>query len=233
MKEKNFIDSIAKGWEAIGVAGLENSFTQPTSLDPDAEFKRIARDSGALYEDIFLLGLKTRSYNIILSDYAFLQFSRDGDADVRFAYYPNPFLGAASDVVKELGEFRDLVTEGEFSLEDYLHMVSEVRRSQHAPLLRYENAPRQYDELKHPCSHFHFGHHGGNRWPAKKVLSPYVFCLMVLKMFYPEEWSSGGFLKKGSKRFSLDELYSCAKEECEELPVHLFSNKERKQFYLS
>lgn len=233
MTENEFVRSIGDSWEAAKVVGVDDSFTQPTSLTPTEEFKNICRDPEVLYEDIFLSGLKTACYNIILKDHSYLQYSMSKGDEFRFAYYPNPFIGASPEAVKDLSDFRDMLGEGDITLEDYLHMVSEVRRSQHAPLLRYENAPSQYKELHHPCSHFHFGHHGGNRWPVKRILTPYVFSLIILKLFYADSWIGGGFLKKGSKYFSLDELYNAGKDACTLLPLHLFSNKERKQFYLS
>ena len=43
-------------------------------------------------------------------------------------------------------------------------------------------------ELRHPCSHFHLGHHSENRWAINRVLTPLAFTLLVLKQYYSEEW---------------------------------------------
>jgi hypothetical protein len=233
MNEKEFIRSIAAAWQNAKTIGVELSFTLPTSLEAPSDFRNIARDPDALYEDVYLLGLKTSSYNIALNDYSYFQFSMSGDSSFRFAYYPNPFIGASDQDVSDLGEFRELLNEGSITLEEYLHMVAEIRRSQHAPLLRYENSPGEYEELRHPCSHFHFGHHGGNRWPVKRVLTPNVFSLIVFKMFYARDWTNTGLVKKGGKFFSLEEIYTSGKDECSLLPLHLFSNKELRQFYMA
>ncbi|MGO7522428.1 hypothetical protein, partial [Rhizobium brockwellii] len=92
------------------------------------------------------------------------QIGAGGEDGFRFAYYPNPFFGAAKDAESELSEMQEFVAEGIIGVDEFLHRVSEVRRSQHPPLVRYVYALEQYVEATHPCSHLHLGFHGENRW---------------------------------------------------------------------
>ncbi|MGH1558005.1 hypothetical protein ACRAWD_09940 [Caulobacter segnis] len=75
----------------------------------DEDFRHAAMSDETLYEDLYLLGLRTSHYNFLLSDFSYFQFSVNGDGESRFAYYPNPFIGASQSAMQELAEMREYV----------------------------------------------------------------------------------------------------------------------------
>jgi hypothetical protein len=230
MTNDDLFRGVAKAWLYAKHLGVEELFACPTSLKASDTFKDAALNSSAHYEEVYLTGLRGSEYNILLADYAFLQFSLD-EGEVRYAYYPNPFLGSSREAIQELHLLREMVDEGAIDYDEYLHAVSEVRFSQHPPLVRYENAPSQYKRLKHPSSHIHFGHHGDNRWPVSRVLTPQAFSLIVYKHFYGEFWSAADAMKIHDKELSVDDIYSESKSDCRVLPDDLFSTEEARQFH--
>jgi hypothetical protein len=166
-----------------------------------------------------------------MKDYAYLQFSFNADDELRYAYYPNPFIGTSAEAISELASLRELVNDGDIEYEFYLHQVAELRFSQHPPLVRYDSAPKQYVNLQHACSHFHFGHHSNNRWPVRRLMTPEAFGLIVLKHFYSAQWRSSPEITRNKNRLTLDKMYSIARSECQVLPSDLFSADEELQFH--
>lgn len=231
MNEKEFAKGISKAWLYAKFLGVGELYACPVSLKVSDKFVEAALSSTAIYEDVYLSGLQNSDYNILLADYAYFQFSMRPAEVVRFAYYPNPFLGASKEAVQDLSGLKELMVEGTIDLEEYLHHISEIRNSQHPPLVRYENAPSDYKELKHPCSHMHFGHHPQNRWPVKRKLTPQAFALLIMKTFYASFWEGCEKLKINKVEYSLDELFSKARQECSPLPSNFFSAAEEAQFH--
>lgn len=222
---------IRRAWLYSKAVGIDQVFSDPSSLKPSDEFKEIALSTTATYEEVYLHGLEAGQYNILLADYAFLQFGGCDANSLRYAYYPNPFLGASQTAISELSALRVFIDEGVIDMDEFLHRVSEIRYTQHPPLVRYENAADQYkDDLTHPCSHFHFGHHSENRWPVRRVLTPGAFALIIFKYFYPDYWAEGHALSTGRKKTSLDEALIAAKQDCRMLPDELFSERATQQF---
>jgi hypothetical protein len=179
------ITGIRKLWEVSRAAGIGDIFSNPVPLQPSEHFRYLSNNKEVNYEELYLTGMRYSDYNILLADFSFLQFGISHDEHVRYAYYPNPFLGCSRETMEEIGELREFVEEGIITIEEYLHRISESRRSQHPPLIRYENSPDDYVELAHPCSHFHLGHHNDNRWALQRVLTPAAFGLIVFKLFFP------------------------------------------------
>lgn len=195
------------------------------------EFLRFAFSDAEGYEDVYLAGLRNRDYNILLRDYSYLQYSISKEHHVRFAYYPNPFLGNSQSAMSELSDLRIYVDEGAMTTEEYLLQVAELRNSQHPPLFRYENAPDQYEELVHPCSHFHLGHHSDNRWQLQRTLTPLAFTILVARHFYPSTWHQEEDIVLFEKQQAPDAFYEEAKLDCRILGDELFSVNEAKLFF--
>jgi hypothetical protein len=211
---------------------IDEVFSGPTALDASDAFKALAVSSVASYEELYLVGLRDSQYNILLRDFSFFQFGNGSVDGVRFAYYPNPFLGAAPDVLAELKEMQEYVHEGIIDMDEFLHRVSEIRRSQHPPLVRYEYSKQQYAEDTHPCSHIHFGFHGENRWPVRRYLTAHAFALLIFRLFYLDFWMRADAIKSGDKELTLDVVLKAARAECRILYEDEFSNAEEQRFYL-
>lgn len=230
MNAAEFARSIRRVWAYAEHIGVGELFSGPTALSASINFKRISTDPQATYEQIYLCGLRNSDYNILLKDFAYFQFGAPSQTELRFAYYPNPFLGASSEAISELNEQLEYVEEGIIEYDEYLHSISELRYSHHPPLVRYENDPRNYVELKHPCSHFHIGHHSGNRWPVRRVLNPAAFALLLLKLFYSDYWEEAEPMLIHDQNKSLDEILQSRRMECHRLPDEFFSNVEQTHF---
>ncbi|MEK9968709.1 MAG: DUF2290 domain-containing protein [Ferrovibrio sp.] len=208
---------------------IEEAFTNPAPLKPSEKFRDLAIDTTIHYEDLYLCGLAESQYNFILHDYSYFQFGIEEEHKVRYAYYPNPFFGASQEAMGALDEMREYVEEGLITYEDYLHQVSDLKLAQHPPVVRYENAPHQYSELVHPCSHFHFGHHASNRWPSRRVLTPSSFALLIFKYFYFDDWHKAAIGNIEGAINGFDQILIDARAECRVLPEALFSNRELSQ----
>lgn len=224
--------SVRQAWVYVKALHVDELFTDPKAIAVSPEFKAVATDSSVTYEEVYLTGLARGEYNILLADYAFLQFGGSSENSLRYAYYPNPFLNSSRQAINELADLREYVDEGILDMDEYLQRVAELRFTQHPPLLRYENAPGQHVDMVHPCSHIHLGHHAGNRWPVRRVMTPAAFTLMLLKLFYSEYWNEAQPLGTGKRRLSLDEAFIRAKQECRILPDDLFSVRASQQFFL-
>src|SRR5260221_6549175 len=229
--EVGLVQGIRKAWLYTKAVGVDQLFSDPSSLKASDEFKEIALSSTATYEEVYLFGLSGGQYNILLADYAYLQFSRYSEISLRYAYYPNPFLGASQRAISDLAALRTFVDEGVIDMDDFLHSVSEIRYTQHPPLVRYENAEDQHKDLVHPCSHLHLGHHSENRWPVRRILTPGAFTLILLKHFYAGHWANGSSIPAAEGEISLDEALMAAKQDCKILPDDLFSARAAQQFY--
>lgn len=230
--EVDIAQGIRRSWTYAKAAGVDQVFSDPSALKVSEEFKEIAADEMATYEEVYLNGLAGGQYNILLVDYAFLQFGGSDEDTLRYAYYPNPFLGASPAAVAELASLKTFVDENIIDMDEFLHQVSEIRYSQHPPLIRYENSRDQYrNDLSHPCSHFHFGHHSGNRWAVRRILTPGAFSLIILKHFYGGYWKAALPVPGGRGVISLDDALAASKRECRILPDDFFSKAASQQFF--
>ena len=225
--------SIRRSWDLARHIGIAGVFSVPTSFSARKEFKSASRDSSLSYDELYLLGMRRSQYNILLSDKSFLQYSQSGEYEFRYAYYPNPFLAASQLADYDMRELEDCLEAGVINMEEYLDEVSNIDVSQHPPLLRYEYSVKQYQELKHPCSHFHIGHHVHSRWPVGRKLTPVAFSAIVFKLFYDSAWGGASFISARPSQLSLEEYYSNLRKECSILPHEHFSTDERSQFFWS
>ena len=58
MNEADFVASIRKVWFFAKAVGVDAEFSVPTSLQASDEFKQIATDPSASYEELFLAGIR-------------------------------------------------------------------------------------------------------------------------------------------------------------------------------
>ena len=233
MNEAEISKGIKHAWSLLSGLGIFEIFSDPWPITPHADFRKICLNSAATYEEVYLCGLKFGQYNFLLTDYSYFQFGGKDLDSLRFAYYPNPFLGASTTAVKDLSDLREFVDEGIISFDDYLQQISELRYSQHPPLVRYEHSEEQYKKLIHPCSHVHFGHHAENRWPVRRLLSPESFSLLIAKLFYSEQWQAAPSIRVASDLLSMDDLLIQQRAACALVSGDFFSDEEGKQFHIS
>lgn len=188
MNKAEVQSGILRSWNAVDKLKLGMTLSQTMPLEVDGDFRDIALSPESSYPALYLCGARKSNYNFMLSDYSYFQFSCSGEYEVAYAYYPNPFGNGMRDISRwrELFE-SEMVTEAEFEA-----FMSNLPIFIKQPVIRYENSRKQYDELKHPCSHLHIGYHRDNRWAVGRVLTPAAFTLFVLKQYYPEQWANIG-----------------------------------------
>jgi hypothetical protein len=232
MNKADLIPDIRKSWIYAKAIQVDELFSGPTALDASDAFKALAISPDVSYEQLYLSGLRDSQYNILLRDLSFFQFGTGSVDGVRFAYYPNPFLGAATDALAELKEMQEYVAEGVIDMDEFLHRVSEIKRPQHPPLVRYEYSKCQYVEATHPCSHMHVGFHQENRWPVRRYLTAHAFALLIFRLFYLDFWMRADPIKSGGSELTLDAVLKGARAECRMLYEDEFSNEESARFHV-
>lgn len=200
-------------------------------LQPSAAFKRVVRADPPQYATIFRTGLQERDYNVLLKDFSYLQFYREGSQrnylGLRYAFYPNPFLFMPfEEFALNLGEDGEAVDVQEL----YMQFLSEQRPVRTVPVIRFESAPKAHEPLKHPTAHFHLGLSSDGRWPANKILTPLAFALLIVKLYYRSAWEEHAG-DNSSNPF--EERYNRARAACEVLEEDLFTAEERMQFHFS
>lgn len=211
--------------------GIGQVFSNPASLKLSEDYRKEAYSSDVKYESLYLTGLRNSDYNIQLDDYSYFQFSASGEK-VRLSYFPNPFFGADSKVMQEVGEKHEYLLEGLLDVETFLQEIADARAAHIPPLLRYEFDKKGYKELIHPTSHFHVGYHSSNRWPVQRKLTPESFGLFVLKLYYSEYWTNSGPLAFGPGTESLDNILAAAKAKCPITEANYFKESEKRLFFI-
>lgn len=197
-----------------------------TSLEASDVFKKASRSSLS-YRELYDIGASRQDFNIMLKDQSFFQFTKELNDNLRLVYYPNPYN--FSEYQETLREYEDLLINGDLSNEEYEQFLSEEFFTSDIPLIRYDYAPNQYCENYHPAAHLHIGFEAENRWPVKRVLSPYAFLLKILMIYYSKLWKEWG--NNGDAANSLDELYREELISCKHLDTELFSSIEEKRLY--
>jgi len=226
MTGKDFIRNIRKSWGLVSRLHLGRSFSSPISLNVDEEFRDVALDDEAVYEQLYLVGLRRSHYNFILSDFSYFQFSLEENS-IRCAYLPNPFRALDN---LDADELESMVAEGTLSFDEYADLVAESLVTIKIPPIRYEFSPNQYREILHPCSHFHIGYQGENRWPVARKLTPLAFTLLIVRAYYPADWST--FEDHADEFFNrLNQEIVNERINCRKLDNTQFSQKERRLFH--
>lgn len=220
---------VRRAWAFVERLRLAQNVSAFEPLGVNEVFRDFALDPSRRYEEVYLAGLGQAHYNFILEDFGYFQFSCMADDEVRYAYFPNPFV--STDSGHALAEMREYVDEGILSIEEYLQHIGEMRGGQYQTPIRYENSVSQYVELTHPTSHFHFGHHADNRWPVSRTLSPTAFTAIVAKQFYPHAWSDPRHRDRVTGANDLERVLSAEKAACALIARDGFTDAERAQFY--
>lgn len=232
MDRHSISNGIIRSWDFLEKMGLHESFSNSGPLPVNEVFRDLILSEDSRYVDIYSTGLSLSHYNILLIDYSYFQFSWEGGDNVRYAYYPNPYTAGKTRELASFKRRRKLVASGAITQEEYLSMLRDANDELRVPLIRYENAPSQYQGLKHPCSHLHIGHHGDNRWPLNRVLTPAAFTLWIAKQYYGEEWWTLGEDEQNEFGNTLEHLLVQEKTNCRPVVASHFSDLEFRSFYL-
>lgn len=149
---------------------------QPLGINQD--FNRICLSSEANYEEVYKTGLSLRHFNFCLFDHSYFQLSNMGGS-LRLAYYPNPFVDPYG--------LLELIDD---PLDFDAFEIDELRATAGRAPVRFDLSPSQYRNVVHPYAHFHLGHGELGRLPSRRNYCAYSFVLLIIRLYYPEAWSS-------------------------------------------
>ncbi|MDV3436122.1 DUF2290 domain-containing protein [Stenotrophomonas sp. C2852] len=190
MDRRAVVEGIYASWRFFEGSLMAESFASPDPLSVDLEFREMIMSDCATHESLYSYCLRKSYFNILLYDHSFFQFGWSSYDNVRFAYYPNPYV-SSNQALGKFRKYKGMLEGGLLQDEDFGQLVSALTYRGSVPIFRYENAPDQYVPLTHPCSHMHIGVHGENRWALRRQLTPLAFSMLIAKHYYPVEWGLG------------------------------------------
>jgi hypothetical protein len=230
MTSQEFDANIRASRHFLTECGLMRGTTALQSHSASDEFVKLVLTADTPYREVFLCGLRNSDYNFLLNDFAFLQFTFFSKKHYRFAYYPNPFVSDQA-LIQELDA---ALNSAEITYEDYSEFVAQQPYEITKPPIRFELDNDAYVRLCHPAAHFHIGNFIENRWPVYRELTPRSFCLLIVKLYYSENWQTGSKSNlPGGFTNAFDQYYNNEKASCKFLGAPLFHVLEKGQIYFS
>ncbi|MGL3211014.1 DUF2290 domain-containing protein [Bradyrhizobium sp. BR 1433] len=230
MDDRDFDREINGAWSLLrDTLKIGRTIISARSLEMDEQFRDVALDAELTYEEIFKTGLHRSNYNVLLSDYAYLQFRWENDHAWRLGYYPNPWLSGVASAKNLVARWEELETLGDLTYEETSDYIAEMPYQGAVPLIRFEYARAQYKEFSHPAAHFHIGRHTENRWPSSISIGPKAFSLIIAKLYYPEAWSKCSNFEGAGVSDCLEEQLLFILQDVR--AVHEFSEKENLSFH--
>lgn len=184
--------------------GLIRTVSSIHSLPVREEFNAVALAPESSYKEIYLCAVSNSYYNIMLQDFSILQFSWTSDEAWRLAYLPNPWISGVEGAIEKVAEWEILEELGRYDQEEVALLIGDLPYYGSIPPIRFEFSVAQYRELSHPSAHFHIGRHTENRWPLSKKLNPLTFSMIIVKMYYVNNWAPYSFYYTGAEAGCLD-----------------------------
>jgi hypothetical protein len=231
MQEGDFNRRIRRAWDLVDKVGVARTALSYVSLAIDQDFNEVALAPDTRYDEIYVRAISRSYYNFILNDYAIFQFSYRSEWEFRLAFLPNPWLTGVPQAQTSLFEWEALETMGDLDSEEVASLISELPLFNSVPMIRFETSERQYRPVSHPFSHLHIGRHSDNRWSAKRQLDPLTFTMLLIKHYYPENWSKMSSFQGGRPEECLDLEFNT---ELARLPIaRQFSEDEERGLHLN
>lgn len=222
---KDINSSIRTARDFLQEYGLLLNSGMVSSFKASSNFLRVSR-SGATYKEIYESGLNGIEYNFLINDGSFFQFTKNDDV-LRYAYYPTPYSYDSNH--KGVKTLVQLMSEGEFQDREIDQLVSEYEYTLDIPFVRYDLSYEDYCENYHPAAHFHVGLFVENRWPVKKVLTPFSFLLKILSVYYVDWWTD----KNNNNEKALINRYISEVRSCSDISDTYFKKSEEQRFYIT
>ncbi|GBQ87733.1 DUF2290 domain-containing protein [Gluconobacter albidus] len=230
MKERDFSKEIRNAWSLVDKKlEIGRSAICLNSLAIDAAVRDVFLSEESSYADIYRCALSRSSYNFILKDYSYFQFTWNSSDDWRLAFFPNPWLAGNQTALQSLEEWETMESEGILADEDVSALLDDMPYISAVPPIRFEYSRNQYKEIRHPCAHFHIGRHTENRWSSSLLIGPEAFVSLISSQYYATEWSA-------LSRFSSEFSEYCIDEKFMEIVSNLkfcpdFSENEKRLFH--
>lgn len=232
MDRPEFVTSIRKSWEFLSNLTLEETFASSDPLPVSPGFRDMVLSGEASHADLFSHCLSNSYYNFMLFDHSFFQFGWAANGDLRYAFYPNPYVSHSS-AVQKFRKYRKMHSENKIDDEEFFGLAQALGARGDVPIFRYEHSVVQYVTLSHPCSHMHIGVHGENRWAVRRILTPLAFCMLMVKHYYSEEWGLGESVENDRtyNRFEADLI--AEKANCRIIGPDQFCEAEERSFHFA
>lgn len=225
---KNFDKSIRSCFDTLESMELLAQAGPGCSLRASDSFKKASLRARS-YREVYDSGVTNQDFNIMLSDHSFFQFTLQENGDIRLAFYPNPYKFVEFSDYKR--DALSLLDNQELTHEEYSQLLSEAEFSGDVPAIRYDYSLEQYCENYHPAAHFHIGFFADNRWPTKRILTPYAFMLKILRHYYLKYWIKILDTSETPSQDKLDEIYRNEVSNCPLLDDNNFSQKEEERLH--
>lgn len=156
------------------------------SLSLNADFMSVAFRTKNYY-DVYDVAVETQCFNFVMSDGSFFQFTEVDRRSSRYCFYPNPY--SFEEYLRHKSEIEKISLEEEMSWEECEQILTEgTYFNIDVPCIRFDKDYDAYSEDYHPVAHFHVGFFSDNRWPVKRILTPYAFFLFIFRTYYREKW---------------------------------------------
>lgn len=232
MKRNAFDSSLRSTYSFLQRCGLCRGITSLHSINASEEFRELALSDGTRYLDLFLCGLRNHDYNFLLQDYSYFQFTFIDTGNYRYAFYPTPLGGLSPSNILELDS---ALRAGIISFEEYSQLLDDEEYEIRIPVIRFELDREAYVRLRHPTAHFHIGTHSENRWPVARSLTPLLFALFIIKLYFGHAWSSNGDTPETANGYNnvFDNELTSEKVCCFLLGSESFHETERGHLHLS
>lgn len=195
------------------------------SLTASSELKKTTR-CAENYKKIYDAGIKLQEFNILMNDHSYFQFSMMCENEIRLAYYPNPYNYA--EFKNQIAIIDSFLNEG-YPYDEISQLISEDIYSYDIPYIRLDISRQQYCPYFHPFAHFHIGFYSENRWPVKRLLSPFAFVLFILNHYYVTLCKD--LINK--KDIDILTLYQDEVDKCPILIEEFFQPDEQKRLYFT
>ncbi len=231
MTESDFCASITASWRSICQLELESTFSNPTSVRINKEFRDVCLSPESTYLDVYYTGIRLSVYNFMLIDYSYFQFNYDKNNQLRYVFFPNPHIGGQLDKCIKAAEFHEYRDANAISEDEFTQKMGELKSNYTIPMIRYENSPREYSQFYHPCSHLHIGFHSSNRWAVRRIFTPHAFVLLILKHYYSERWFFNKHVADIEFLNRFEKELVAEKKKCQKLDSNFFSDNEDLTFY--
>lgn len=187
MNKGLFAAQLDDGWDIIRLLNLDSERV----WKPAYSGAQAATFRGLNYAQVWEKCLREQLYDFQLRDNSLFQFRVQSfsPAKVGYAYYECPYqcMSYEEFVTIEMGG--DLADVGEALMKEYSDYIVGRSTKDTVTPLRYDYAPDDYQEARHPASHIHFGHDSNIRIGTRRILiKPLAFLLFVIRQCYPDKW---------------------------------------------
>lgn len=183
---------------------------------------------GGDYKDLYQNLVDNRDYDILLKDDSIMQMSfHNGESRLMFIQNPQEFI-TFEDFLNSIDidvHESQMEVAHELYDDDYQQALECMNLNSGATYMRYDvdSRGREHKENIHAYTHLHIGLNNNIRIPVGKYMTPLSFTVFVIRQVYLELWAEG--LRKQIIDINHKHL-------CEDLPPELWTEEERKDFYL-